>query len=111
MDVSKNKSSPAIGLNGILINMGESLNDLLDNGVNGTGAFSEGASSGRCPVGEQRRPGRHPATARMMWSKDVNKVVMECYLKSKPVNENGVPIRRCDYRREYQWRNWKSMGD
>ena len=26
-------------------------------------------------MGEQRRPGRHPATARMMWSKDVNKVV------------------------------------
>ena len=30
---------------------------------NGTGAFSEGASSGECPVGEQRRPGHHPATA------------------------------------------------
>ena len=76
--------------------MGESLNGLLDSGVNGTGAFSEGASSGRCPVGDQRMPGRHPATARMMWSKDVNKVVMECHLKSKPVNENGVPIRTTD---------------
>ena len=73
--------------------MGERLNGLLDNGVNGTEAFSKGASSGRCPVGEQRRPGRHPATARMMWSKNFNKVVMGCYLKSKPVNENGVPIR------------------
>ena len=30
---------------------------------------------------------------RIMWSNDVNKVVMECHLKSKPVNENGVPIR------------------
>ena len=77
VDVSKNKSSPASGLNGILINMGESLNGLLDNGVNGTGTFSEGTSSGRCPVGEQCRPGRHPATARIMWSKDDNKVVME----------------------------------
>ena len=66
---------------------------LLDNGVNGTGAFSEGASSGRCPVRKQCRHGRHPATARMMWSKDVNKVVLECYLRRKPVNENGVPIR------------------
>ena len=65
MDISKNKSSPASGLNGILINMGESLNGLLDNGVNGTGVFCEGASSGRCPVGEQCGPGRHPATARM----------------------------------------------
>ena len=57
--------------------MGESLNRLLHNGVNGTGAFCEGASSGRCPVGEQRRPGRNPATPRMMWSKGVNKVAME----------------------------------
>ncbi|XP_044170403.1 uncharacterized protein LOC122954426 [Acropora millepora] len=78
-----------------------------DNGVNGTGAFSEGASSGRCPVGEQRRPGRHPATARMMWSKDVNKVVMECYLKSKPVNENGVPIRGY---RQRMFRVWQEIG-
>ena len=74
--------------------MGESLNGLLDNGVNGTGTFSDGASSGRCPVGKHRRPSRHPATARMIWSKDVNKVVMECYLKSKTVNKNGAPIRR-----------------
>ena len=59
----------------MFVNMGESLNGLLDNGVNGTGAFCEVASSSRRPVGEQRRPGRHPATARMMWSKDVNKVV------------------------------------
>jgi len=73
--------------------MGESLDGLLDNGVNGNGAFSEDASSSWCPVGEQGRPGRHPATARMMWSNEVNKVVMECHLKSKPVNENGVPIR------------------
>ena len=96
MDVSKNKSSPASGLNGILINMGESLNGLSENGVNGTGAFCEGASSGRCPVGEQRRPGRH-----------VNKVVMECYLKSKPVNENGVPIRGY---RQRMFRVWPETG-
>ena len=93
MDVSKNKSSPGNGLNGIVINIGESLNGLLDNGVNGTGALSEGASPGRCHLGEQRKPGRHSSTARMMWSNNVNKVVMECYFKSKPVNENGVPIR------------------
>ena len=33
------------------------------NDVNGTGACSEGVASGRCPVDQQRRPGRHPATA------------------------------------------------
>ena len=53
------------------------LNGLLDNSVNGTGACNEGALSGRFPVGEQRSTRRHPATARMMLSKDVNKVVME----------------------------------
>lgn len=42
--------------------MGKSLDGLLDNSVNGKGAFSEGASSSWCPVGEQGRPGRHPAT-------------------------------------------------
>ena len=48
------------------------------NDVNGTGACSEGVASGRCPVDQQRRPGRHPATAeqrqkRLGWSKEDNK--------------------------------------
>ena len=43
----------------------------------------------------------------MMWSKDVNKVVMECYLKSKPVNENGVPIRGY---RQRMFRVWQEIG-
>ena len=75
--------------------------------MNGTGAFSEGASSDRCPVREQCRHGRHPATARMMWSKDVNKVVIECYLESKPVNENGVAIRGF---RQGMFRVWQEIG-
>ena len=33
------------------------------NDVNETRAFSEGVASGRCPVDQQHRPGRHPATA------------------------------------------------
>ena len=37
--------------------------ELNPNDVNDTGAFSEGVVSGRCPVDQQRRPGRHPATA------------------------------------------------
>ena len=87
--------------------MGESLSGLLDNGLNRTGAFREGASSGSCSVREQRRPCRHPATATMMWSKDVKKVVMECYLKSKPVNEDGVPIRGY---RQRMFRVWQEIG-
>ena len=37
--------------------------ELNPNNVNDTGAFSEGVASGRCPVDQQCRPGRHPATA------------------------------------------------
>ena len=33
------------------------------NNVNDTGAFSEGVSSGRCPVDQQHRPSHHAATA------------------------------------------------
>ena len=33
------------------------------NDVNGTGACSEAVASGRCPVDQQRTPGRHPANA------------------------------------------------
>ena len=36
--------------------------DYLDE-VNEIGAFSGGVASGRCPVNQQRRPGRHPAIA------------------------------------------------
>ena len=43
--------------------------------VNGAGASSEGASSGRCLVGEQHRSGRQHPTARVKWSKEVKKVV------------------------------------
>lgn len=87
--------------------MGEIPNGFPNNGVNGAGASSEGASPGRCPVGEQRRPGRHPDTARLKWSKEVNRVVMECYLRSKAVNENGVPMR--GYRQRLL-REWQEIG-
>ena len=51
--------------------------------MNGSGAFSEGVSPGRCSVGEQRRPGRHPATARMNWSKEAKTVVTVVISKRK----------------------------
>ena len=51
--------------------------EFIPNDVNDTGAFSEGVASARCPVVQQRRPGRHPATAeqrqkRLGWSKEDN---------------------------------------
>ena len=63
--------------------------ELNPNDVNDTGAFSEGVASGRCPVDQQRRPGRHPATAeqrqkRLGWSKEDNRRLFECYIRSEP---------------------------
>ena len=65
------------------------------NGVNGsgTGKTGEAALPGRCPTGWQGGPGRHPATARKRWNRDINIAVMECYYLSKPVDESGRPVR------------------
>ena len=39
----------------------------INNDMNGTGSHgAESASSGMCPMGEQRGPGRHPATATIL---------------------------------------------
>ena len=58
-------------------------NGLSNNGVNEAGTSSEGLSPGRCPVTQQRGPGRQPMTAsrttKMTWSKETNRTVMECY--------------------------------
>ena len=58
-----------------------------DNGVNESGAVSEGLSPGRWPVEQQRRPGRYPATVgvtRRKWTQRENEKVVECYLRSQP---------------------------
>ena len=63
--------------------------NISDNNLNGAGTrVGEGPSFGRCPVDEQRRPGRYPATAnrrgeRISW-RPFNKVVMECYYEGEP---------------------------
>ena len=57
-----------------------------DNGVNETGASSEGFSPGRCPTVRQGGPGRYQASAKMKWSKELNVAVMECYFLSKPTD-------------------------
>ena len=54
-----------------------------NNDVNETGTCSEGLSSGRCLLGEQHRPGRHPVTARMKWTKEINKAIMKCFVLVK----------------------------
>ena len=45
--------------------------------------------NGRCPVDQQHRPGHHPATAeqrqkRLGWSKEDNRRLFECYIRSEP---------------------------
>ena len=83
---------------------------ISNNDVNGAGTSSEGPSSGRCSSGEQRGPGRYPTTARMRWNKEVNKVVMECFYRSNPFNEEGRPIRGYRQRMFREWRV-RSMFD
>jgi len=71
-----------------------------NNNVNGTGINNdEGASFGRCLVDEQRRPGRHQATARQKWCNTVNRLVMFCKFKSEP-NRRGYRKRMMEIRRE-----------
>ena len=71
------------------------------NDVNRTGTECEGSPA------QQRGHGRHPATARMKWDKEVNKVVMECFYRSRPFNEEGKPIRGY---RQRMFREWKDRG-
>ena len=58
-----------------------------NNDVNGTRPLGEGPSTDKCFLVQQRELGRHQVTAKMKWNKEVNKVVMECFYKSKPFDE------------------------
>ena len=52
-----------------------------NNDVNRAGPVGESSSPGRCSLVRQRRPDRHPTTARTKWSKKVNKTVIECFFR------------------------------
>ena len=78
-----------------------------NNGVNGTATSCKGPSPGRCSLAQQRGPGRNPATAKMKWNKEVNKVVMECFYRSRPFDEDGKPIRGY---RQRMFREWRDRG-
>ena len=64
-----------------------------NNGVNRNGPVGEGSSPGRCSLVQQRGPGRHPTTVRTKWSKNMNKIVMECFFGSKPFDDDGKLFR------------------
>jgi len=78
-----------------------------ENGVNRTGPLRAGSSPGRCSLVRQRGPGRHPATVRTKWSKTVNMIVMECFFRSKPFDDEGKQIRGY---RQRMMQEWKKHG-
>ena len=80
----------------------------VNNGVNGAGTNGEGPAPNRCPTEPHGGPDRHQATAmRKDWTKKMNMVVMECYFRSNPVDENGIPPRRY---RQRLLREWNERG-
>ena len=61
-------------------------------------------------MGEQRGPGRHPATARTGWSKEMNIAVTEYYYLSNPVNDNSKPVRGYRRRMHSLWKERQSFN-
>ena len=81
------------------------LNHIFENnGVNGTGTPCECPSPSRCSLGQQWGPGCHPVTARVKWDKELNKIVMECFYRSKPFDEEAEFIRGYRKRMFREWR-------
>ena len=81
------------------------LNKIFENnGVNGTGTPCECPSPSRCSQAQQWGPGCHPVTARVKWNKELNKIVMECFYRSKSFDEEAEPIREYRKRMFREWR-------
>ena len=75
--------------------------------MNETRPSGEGSLPGRCFLVQQLEPGRHQVTARMKWNKEVDKVVMERFERSKPFDEEGKPVRGY---RQRMFREWRDRG-
>ena len=74
--------------------MSEISNQNFENkGRNGIRLLWEVSSPGRCFLVQQREPGRHQVTAKMKLNKEVRKVEMEYFYRSKPLDEEGKPVR------------------
>ena len=76
-----------------------------NNGVNGTRPLGEGSSPGSCFLVQQREPCRHQVTARMKWNKEFNKVVMECFHRSKLFDEEVKTVRGYRQRMSKEWKD------
>ena len=64
-----------------------------NNGRNGSRLLWEVSLPGRCFLVQQQEPGCHQVTARMKLNKEVRKVAMEYFYRSKPLDEEGKPVR------------------
>ena len=88
--------------------MSEMSNQNFENkGVNGARPLGEGSSPGSWFLVHQREPSHHQVSARMKWNKEVNKIVMECFYRSKPFDEEGKPVRGY---RQRMFREWRDRG-
>ena len=70
---------------------------LRDNAINEP--IQDGLSPGKDPRAQPPRPGCYQATAekgRMKWMKEVNKIIMRCYIQSEP-SKRGSRKRRLEF--------------
>ena len=74
-----------------------------NNSVNGTRPLGEGSSLSRWFLVKQRGPGCHQVITKMKRNKEVNKVVMERFYRSKPFDEEGKDVRGYRQRMFREW--------
>ena len=77
-----------------------------NNSVNGTKSLGEGSSPGRYFLVQQQEICRHQVT-RMKRNQEANKVMTECFYRSKPFDEEGKPVRGY---RQRMFREWRDRG-
>ena len=68
------------------------------------GTAGESSSCDRSSLPRQRGPNCHPTTVRTKWPKNVNKIVMECLFRIKPVDNDLKPIKGY---RQLSMQEWK----
>ena len=56
---------------------------------------------------QQEEPGHYQVTTQTKWNKEVNKVVMECFYRSKLFDEERKPVRGY---RQRMFREWRDRG-
>ena len=77
-----------------------------NNGIKRAGPVVEGSSPGRCTLVRQWEPGRDPTTVRTKWPKNINKIVMECFFRSKLFDDDGKLIKGYRQRMMQEWREY-----